>query len=88
MKDIVTNYTSKLLNVFTTENIRQIEILGQTMFDVWKTKKTIFICGNGGSAGNAIHFDINDMQISEDLQLIVGHILMQWLREKAKEIKE
>ena len=27
----------------------------------------------------AIHFPIDDMQISEDLQVIVGHMLMQWL---------
>jgi D-sedoheptulose 7-phosphate isomerase len=27
----------------------------------------------------AIHFPIDDMQISEDLQLIVGHMIMQWL---------
>ncbi len=26
-----------------------------------------------------IHFAVNDMQISEDLQLITGHMLMQWL---------
>ena len=26
-----------------------------------------------------IHFPVNDMQISEDLQLIAGHMLMQWL---------
>lgn len=26
-----------------------------------------------------IHFNIHDMQISEDMQLIVGHMLMQWL---------
>ncbi len=26
-----------------------------------------------------IHFDVDDMQISEDLQLVVGHMLMQWL---------
>lgn len=26
-----------------------------------------------------IHVPINDMQISEDLQLVVGHIVMQWL---------
>ncbi len=30
-------------------------------------------------AGDAIHFPINDMQISEDMQLIVGHMLMKWL---------
>ena len=27
----------------------------------------------------ALHFAVDDMQISEDLQLIVGHMLMQWL---------
>jgi D-sedoheptulose 7-phosphate isomerase len=27
----------------------------------------------------AIHFPVNDMQIAEDMQLIVGHMLMQWL---------
>jgi D-sedoheptulose 7-phosphate isomerase len=27
----------------------------------------------------AIHFPVEDMQISEDLQLIAGHMIMQWL---------
>lgn len=30
-------------------------------------------------ADHAIHFPIDDMQVSEDLQLIVGHMVMQWL---------
>lgn len=30
-------------------------------------------------AGYPIHFDIDDMQIAEDLQLVIGHICMQWL---------
>ncbi|SRR5579859_24055 len=30
-------------------------------------------------ADHALHFAVDDMQISEDLQLIVGHMLMQWL---------
>jgi D-sedoheptulose 7-phosphate isomerase len=32
-----------------------------------------------GLAQHLIHFEIDDMQIAEDLQLIVGHICMQWL---------
>jgi len=32
-------------------------------------------------ADNAIHFPINDMQIAEDTQLIIGHICMQWLNK-------
>jgi D-sedoheptulose 7-phosphate isomerase len=30
-------------------------------------------------AQHPIHFAIDDMQIAEDLQLVVGHICMQWL---------
>lgn len=46
--------------------------------------KTYAILGfSGGIAKNLaqvpIHFPIDDMQISEDLQLIVGHMMMQWL---------
>jgi len=49
-----------------------------------KGMKTFAILGySGGKCKNIaqypIHFEINDMQISEDLQLIVGHICMQWL---------
>jgi D-sedoheptulose 7-phosphate isomerase len=29
----------------------------------------------------AIHFDVDDMQIAEDMQLVVGHMVMQWLYE-------
>ena len=28
-----------------------------------------------------IHVPVHDMQISEDLQMVIGHSLMQWLRE-------
>ena len=30
-------------------------------------------------AKTVIHFEINDMQIAEDTQLMVGHLCMQWL---------
>ena len=30
-------------------------------------------------ADHAIHVPVDDMQISEDLQLVVGHLMMQWL---------
>ncbi len=32
----------------------------------------------------AIHFPIDDMQIAEDLQLIVGHVCMQWLYQEGR----
>jgi D-sedoheptulose 7-phosphate isomerase len=30
-------------------------------------------------ADHSIHLKVNDMQLSEDFQIIVGHMLMQWL---------
>jgi D-sedoheptulose 7-phosphate isomerase len=32
-------------------------------------------------AESVIHIPVNDMQIAEDLQLIIGHMVMQWLRD-------
>ena len=32
-------------------------------------------------AQHALHFPVDDMQIAEDLQLIIGHVCMQWLCE-------
>ena len=31
---------------------------------------------------NAIHAEVNDMQIAEDIQLIIGHLCMQWLTKQ------
>jgi D-sedoheptulose 7-phosphate isomerase len=46
--------------------------------------RTYAILGySGGKAKNladaSIHFPVDDMQISEDMQLVVGHMVMQWL---------
>ena len=38
-------------------------------------------------ADNTIHFKINDMQISEDFQMIIGHILMKELTKRISEIQ-
>jgi D-sedoheptulose 7-phosphate isomerase len=48
-------------------NVKSYAILG---FDGGKAKSLSDV---------PIHFSVNDMQISEDLQLIVGHMLMQYL---------
>jgi D-sedoheptulose 7-phosphate isomerase len=33
-----------------------------------------------GLASQPIYFPVHDMQVSEDLQIMVGHMVMQWLR--------
>lgn len=53
-----------------------------------KGMKTFAVLGYSGGkckdlAQHSIHFDINDMQIAEDMQLVVGHMCMQWLCEAA-----
>jgi D-sedoheptulose 7-phosphate isomerase len=56
------------------QNIRSFAILGYT------GGKALDICDC------SIHVPVNDMQISEDSQLIVGHILMQWLHAQRDSI--
>lgn len=48
--------------------------------------KTFALLGFSGGkckaiAQHPIHFEVDDMQIAEDLQLVVGHMCMQWLCE-------
>ena len=180
-KDLILNYSSKLQDVLANSDWSGVNLLAQDMLRCWQEKRQVFICGNGGSAGNAnhlandflygvakktggglkvqalsantavitclandlgydeifseqlavqaqaddllialsgsgnsrnivraieqaksmgvktyailgfaggeckeladvpIHFPVNDMQIAEDMQLIVGHMVMQWL---------
>ena len=52
-----------------------------------KKMKTFAIVGFDGGicktiADNFIHFNINDMQVAEDFQLIVSHMCMQWLSKQ------
>ena len=56
-----------------------------------KLKSHAIIGFDGGKclneSDNVIHFKVNDMQLSEDLQLIVTHICMQWLsKNKIKKL--
>jgi D-sedoheptulose 7-phosphate isomerase len=48
--------------------------------------KSFAILGyNGGRAlgltDTPLHFPLDDMQLAEDMQVILGHMLMQWLRD-------
>lgn len=54
--------------------------------------KTCAVLGYSGGKAKAmvdlpIHFAIDDMQIAEDMQLILGHMVMQWLCEHPLEAK-
>ena len=49
------DYLVRLSKTFADYPLVQIESLGETLLDCWKTGKQVFIFGNGGSAGNAVH---------------------------------
>ena len=184
MQRHINSYAEKLSATLNSDAMQRVQVLGESLREAWRTGGHIYLCGNGGSAGNAIHlandfiygagiknngglrvealsanaavitclandlgyehvyaeqlkvkaqpgdvlivlsgggnspnvvkaletgnaigmktfailgfsggrckdiaqhpihFEIDDMQIAEDLQLIVGHICMQWLSEQ------
>jgi len=48
-------YLLRLQEACSLIPIQSVEHLAVAMFDAWKDQKQVFIIGNGGSAGNAIH---------------------------------
>ncbi len=48
-------YLNKLTNIFDQEIIKKINILSNDLKKCWDNGNNVFICGNGGSAGNAMH---------------------------------
>ena len=55
-----TNYSKKLLLTLETYDWTPVSDLASDLQDAWKNGKQVFLCGNGGSAGNAIHL-ANDL---------------------------
>tara|TARA_Y100001954_G_C15581686_1_gene488677 strand:- start:84 stop:701 length:618 start_codon:yes stop_codon:yes gene_type:complete len=49
------NYLARLQGCFTSEVLSAIEILAEELRSAWVENRTVYICGNGGSAANAIH---------------------------------
>ncbi len=71
MKLIFDAYQMKINQLFTEEAMGMLECLAQSMRDAWKTRNTIYFCGNGGSAGNATHL-ANDFLYGAGLNNGIG----------------
>ena len=68
-----------IVKALTTANQIGLETFAILAFDGGQCKEV---------AKTPIHFAINDMQIAEDTQLVVGHLCMQWLNShKPDQIK-
>ena len=55
MSSMFERYSSVLVNTIENTSWGHVETLAQEMYKVWRNGRQLFICGNGGSAGNAIH---------------------------------
>ena len=53
--DFFENYASRLQAVISGYNWEPVSKLASALKTAWREKRRVFICGNGGSAGNAIH---------------------------------
>ena len=48
-------YSNQLQEILKTSDWTNVGRLAQELHDCWRTGRQVFLCGNGGSAGNAIH---------------------------------
>ena len=48
-------YLNRLTECFSTTNLEAIETLAKALLQAWIDGRNVYICGNGGSAANAIH---------------------------------
>ena len=55
IKDFFEGYSKKLQEVLQDSDWSPIEELANDMQKCWNEGRHVFLCGNGGSAGNAIH---------------------------------
>ena len=55
MKEHIENYIEKLSAALRLEDMGKVATLCETMQEAWRSGRNIYLCGNGGSAGNAIH---------------------------------
>ena len=58
--EFFTGYASRLQGVLATADWSNVSLLASDMLRCWREKRQVFLCGNGGSAGNAIHL-ANDL---------------------------
>ena len=55
MQKIIQNYTINLTKALNLRAMQSVPVLAEALMQAWRTGAKIYLCGNGGSAGNAIH---------------------------------
>jgi D-sedoheptulose 7-phosphate isomerase len=54
-KDLIIDYSTRLQATIASSDWSSVNLLALDMLRCWKEKRQVFFCGNGGSAGNAVH---------------------------------
>jgi D-sedoheptulose 7-phosphate isomerase len=49
------DYSKRLQSVLAASDWSGVSRLAEDLLDCWRTRRQVFLCGNGGSAGNAVH---------------------------------
>jgi D-sedoheptulose 7-phosphate isomerase len=65
------SYASRLAAALAMPAIEHVEGLAHAFKEAWNSKHTIYLCGNGGSAGNAIHL-ANDFTYGAGVKRGIG----------------
>ena len=55
MRALIDEYLNRFTSNFNSAAFDQVSVLGEAFRCAWRDKKTVYFCGNGGSAGNANH---------------------------------
>jgi D-sedoheptulose 7-phosphate isomerase len=55
MQSSISSYLERLIETLACKELLKAEQLGFALLNAWRQGNSIYLCGNGGSAGNAIH---------------------------------
>lgn len=71
MKEHIRSYSERLTRALALDAMDDVPALGEALHEAWMNKRCIYLCGNGGSAGNAIHL-ANDLIFGAGMKYGVG----------------
>ena len=74
--DVYEQYSSNLIFVLGKQDWSNVKKLAKGLYSAWVEGKNVFLCGNGGSAGNALH-------LANDFVYAVGYDLLPGIRAEA-----
>lgn len=71
MQQHIETYTKNLIRALSLDGMRHVPVLGAALREAWQKGRSIYMCGNGGSAGNAVHL-ANDFLYGVGMKKGVG----------------